>query len=719
MQQNICYPCLKPQAQHFFDDAQQAIAATLDFRQHLYKIAQNKKLRSEAVEDQSYPTEVIVLRPKQTQAPALLLLGGMGPLAGLDPFIKFDNKDVELSVPERFQKQVDMHPEQIAVKTGEHVFTYNALNQFANRIARAILIKRDQLRCTEGEHLRRSKAERQAEPIAILFESGAPIIAAILGVLKVGKFYVPLDTSLPQTRISYILKDSQAGLLLTDSRNISFAKKLQISGLEILNIDEIDSSISCENLDLPLQPDNFAYIIYTSGSTGQPKGVIQNHRYVLHLTMNYTNSGHICANDKLALLYSPNFAGAVRDIFCSLLNGATLLPYDVKQEGLIGLSSWLNQQEITILFAVATMFRHFVNTLTQQEKFPKLRLIQVGSETVYKKDVELYKQHFSNDCIFVANLGGSEISPIRQYFVDRETEIIGSTVPAGYAVEDHEVLLIDDEGKPVEFNQIGEIVVRSRYLFCGYWQRPDLTEAVLLKDVQEENKLLYKTGDLGCMLPDGCLLHLGRKDFQVKVRGYRIDVSEVEMVLINTNLIREAAVVASPDHLGEQHLRGYIVPIAPQHLLSLRELRSLLLESLPDYMVPSTFMILEALPLTPNGKVDRLSLPAFSQVQRVQLESLVLPRTSTEQILLDIWTQILGVEEIGIHDNFFELGGHSLLVNQLITQLFNVFSINIPLITVFELPTIAQLAKRVENTCRILVQKDVLDSTDDCEEGML
>lgn len=624
-----------------------------------------------------------------------------------NPFIKFDKKDVELSVPERFQKQVDMHPEQIAIKTREHVFTYDALNQFANRIARAILIKRVQLRCAEGE--------RQAEPIAILFESGAPIIAAILGVLKVGKFYVPLDTSLPPARISYILKDSQPGLLLTDSKNISFAKKLQISGLEILNIDEIDSSISGENLDLPLQPDNFAYIIYTSGSTGQPKGVIQNHRYILHLTMNYTNSGHICADDRLALLYSPNFAGAVRDIFCSLLNGATLLPYNVKQEGLIGLSNWLNQQEITIFFAVATMFRHFVNTLTQQNKFPKLRLIQIGSETVYKKDVELYKQHFSDDCIFVANLGGSEISPIRQYFVDKETEIIGSTVPAGYAVEDHEVLLVDEQNQPVESNQIGEIVVRSRYLFYGYWQRPDLTEAVLLKDVQQENKLLYKTGDLGCMLPDGCLLHLGRKDFQVKVRGYRIDVSEVEMALINTNLIREAAVVASPDNLG---LRAYIVP-APQQALSLRELRSLLLESLPDYMVTSTFMTLEALPLTPNGKVDRLNLPAFSQVQRAPLESLVLPRTFTEQILVDIWTQILGIEEIEIHDNFFELGGHSLLVNQLIAQLFNTFSINIPLITVFELPTIAQLAKRIENTRRILVQKDVLDSTDDCEEGML
>ncbi|MCC5625433.1 phosphopantetheine-binding protein [Nostoc sp. CHAB 5715] len=266
--------------------------------------------------------------------------------------------------------------------------------------------------------------------------------------------------------------------------------------------------------------------------------------------------------------------------------------------------------------------------------------------------------------------------------------------------------------------QNGEIVVRSRYLFCGYWQRPDLTEAVLSQDIQEENKLLYKTGDLGCMLPDGCLLHLGRKDFQVKVRGYRIDVSEVEMALINTNLIREAAVVASPDHLGEQRLRAYIVPLAPQQSLSLRELRSLLLESLPDYMVPSTFMILEALPLTPNGKVDRLGLPAFSQVQRAQLESLVLPRTSTEQILVDIWTQILGIEEIGIHDNFFELGGHSLLVNQLIVQLFNTFSINISLITVFELPTIAQLAKRIENTCWItLVQKDMLDNGTDAHEG--
>jgi len=622
-----------------------------------------------------------------------------------NPFIKFDEKDVELSVPERFQKQVDMYPQRIAVKTGEDEFTYDALNKLANGIARAILRQR----------------KHEAEPVAILFASGAGIIAAMLGVLKAGKFYVPLDTSLPPARINYILEDSQAGLLLTDSKSISLAKNLPIQGLEILNIDNIDADISRENLDLPLKADDFSYIIYTSGSTGKPKGVIQNHRYILHLTMNYTNSGHICVDDRLGLLYSPNFAGAVRDIFCSLLNGATLLPYDVKQEGLRGLSSWLNQQEITIFFTVATMFRHFVSTLDKGENFPNLRLIQIGSETVYKKDVELYQQHFSGDCILVANLGGSEVSPIRQFLMNRDTEITGSTVPAGYAVAGHEVLILDDNHQPVGVNEVGEIVVRSRYLFCGYWQREDLTAKVLLKDAGEGNQLLYKTGDLGCMLPDGCLLHLGRKDFQVKVRGYRVDVSEVEMVLLDTNLIREAAVVASADSLGEQCLGAYIVPLVPQTALSLRKLRSLLLEKLPDYMVPASFMILEALPLTVNGKVNRLDLPAFHGLERGQSESLVLPSTPTEKILADMWRQVLGVAEIGVDDNFFELGGHSLLVNQVVMKICDVLSINIPLITVFELPTIAQLAKRIDNTSWITsIQQDVSQqNVNDYEEGLL
>jgi amino acid adenylation domain-containing protein len=638
-----------------------------------------------------------------------------------NPFIKFNKEDVEQSIGERFQKQVHMYPERIAIKTREHMFTYDTLNQFANRIARAILTQR---------------GHREAEPIALLFESGAPIIAAILGVLKVGKFYVPLDTSIPQTRISYILEDLQASLLVTDSKHISQALELSHGGLQILNIDELDATLSTENLNLPIQPDNFAYIIYTSGSTGQPKGVIQNHRYVLHLTMNYTNSGHICASDRLALLQSPTFTGAVRDIYCALLNGGTVLPFDVKREGLINLSSFLQQEEITVFFAVATLFRHFANTLTGQEKFPKLRLIQLGSETIYKKDAELYKQHFSDDCILVANLGSTEISPSRQYFIDKKTEIIGSTVPIGYAVEDTEVLLIDEQGKPVGFNQIGEIVVRSRYLSVGYWRKPEITQAVFLPDPEGGDQRLYKTGDLGCIMPDGCLLHLGRKDFQVKVRGYRIEVAEVEMALLNTNLIREAAVLALPDHLGEERLVAYIVPMVAKQpprqfahsvepeqraASSIRDIRHLLSESLPSYMVPSTYITLEALPLTPTGKVDRRALPTPDQVQPQPLPNFVAPRTPIEQQLAEIWSQVLSQAPIGIHDNFFELGGDSLLGTQVIARLPHAFSVKLPLETLFTLPTIAALAERIE-TVRWTTpapQIDLEDSTDEYEEGAL
>ncbi|MBW4626279.1 MAG: non-ribosomal peptide synthetase [Brasilonema octagenarum HA4186-MV1] len=618
-------------------------------------------------------------------------------------FIKFNKADVEQSIGDRFQKQVRMYPERIAIKTREYHFTYETLNRFANRIARAIL--------TQCGH--------DAEPIALLFESGAPIIAAMLGVLKTGKFYVPLDTSLPQARNSYILEDLQANLLITDSKHISQALELNHGGLEILNIDELDASLSTENLDLPIQPDSFAYIIYTSGSTGHPKGVIQNHRYVLHLTMNYTNSAHICADDRLALLQSPTFTGAVRDIYCALLNGGTVLPFDVKREGLINLSSFLQQEEITVFFAVATLFRHFANTLTGQEKFPKLRLIQLGSETIYKKDAELYQQHFSDECILVANLGSTEISPIRQYFIDKKTEITSSTVPVGYAVEDTEVLLIDEQGKPVGFNQIGEIVVKSRYLSVGYWQKPEITQAVFLADPDGGDERLYKTGDLGCMMPDGCLLHLGRKDFQVKVRGYRIEVAEVEMALFNTNLVREVAVLALPDHVGEERLVAYIVP--QRASFSIRELRRLLRESLPSYMVPSLYITLETLPLTPTGKIDRRALPAPDQVQTERLENFVAPRTLIEHQLAEIWSQVLRQAPIGIHDNFFELGGDSLLATQVIARIPDVFSVNLSLQTLFTLPTIASLAERIETLrwTTTAPSVSVENSTDEYEEGAL
>ncbi len=591
-------------------------------------------------------------------------------------FVKFKKEEIEQSIPDRFEKQVRRYPDRIAVKTRNDELTYDGLNQAANRVARAILTQRG-----TGE-----------EPIALLLENDVPMIATILGVLKAGKIYVPLDPSLPRARTTYILEDSRAGLIVTDNKNLSSARGLAQDTLQLFNIDELDSSLSSENLGLPISPDTFAWILYTSGSTGQPKGVVQTHRNALHFIMNYTNGFHICADDRLTLLYSCSASAASHNILSALLNGASLYPLDIKREGLARLADWLIQQEITIYNSVPTVFRYFLDTLTGEEKFPNLRLIIMMGEPVYRRDVELYKKHFSQDCIFVNRLGSTETGSIRWYFISKETQITGSNVPVGYSVEDNEILLIDDAGEEVGFNQVGKIAVKSRYLSPGYWQRPDLTQAAFLPDPEGGGERIYRTGDLGRMLPDGCLVCLGRKDFQVKFKGYRIEVAEIEMALLDLDTIKQAVVMAREDRPGDQRLVAYLVPAAGQQIPTVTKLRRFLAEVLPEYMLPSIFVSLDALPLSPNGKVNRRALPAPGR-SRPEVETpFMAPRTPVEEALVEIWAEVLGLDEVGIYDNFLELGGHSLLATQVISRVLNTFRVELPLQSLFKAPTVADMA---------------------------
>jgi len=337
--------------------------------------------------------------------------------------------------------------------------------------------------------------------------------------------------------------------------------------------------------------DTLTWILYTSGSTGQPTGVVQNHRNVLHFMMNHTNGLHICSEDRLALLHSCSVNAANHDIFTALLNGASLHPLDIKEEGVADLANWLIGQEITYCHVVPTLFRHLVDTLTGAERFPKLRLIRLGAEPARARDVELYKQHFSRGCILVNRLGHSETGTLLWYFIDRETRIDGPTVPVGYGVEDNEILLLDEAGVEVGLNGIGEIAVRSRYLSPGYWRRPDLTRAAFQPDPEGGDERLYWTGDLGRMLPDGCLVHVGRKDSQVRIRGHRIELDEIEIALLDLDAINEAVVVAAEDRSGDQRLVAYIVPRG-RPAPTVTTLRSALAERLPDYMIPSAFVTL-------------------------------------------------------------------------------------------------------------------------------
>jgi amino acid adenylation domain-containing protein len=612
-------------------------------------------------------------------------------------FIAFAPEAIEQSIPNRFEQQVACHPERLAVKSRHQTLTYAALNQMANRVARAI-----QARCGVGE-----------EPIGLLFEQGAPVIAALLGVLKAGKFYVPLDPSYPPARLTHMLEDSQPRLIVTHTQHLSLAETLARHGPQVLNIDGIDAGLSDENLGLSLSPDTLAYLLYTSGSTGTPKGVLQNHRNVLHMIKNECNGFHLCADDRLSLLYSPSVVSAARNTFDALLNGASVFPFNLREDGLAGLAGWLIQEEITIYKSVATVFRHFAGTLTGEERFPNLRLIFLGSETVYKRDVELYRQHFSPSCLFVVSLSATEITQFREYFVDKEVPIPDGVVPVGYPEEGLQVLLLDEAGREVEVDAVGQIAVKSRYLSLGYWRRPDLNQARFLPDPSGGGEHVYLTGDLGRMHGDGCLVHVGREDFQVKIRGNRVEVGEIETALLDHHGVKEAVVVPREDQADETRLVAYVVP-AQAATPTIGDLRRLLQARLPDYMVPSAFVLLDALPLTPNGKVDRRALPAPDQARPSLDDTFVAPRTPVEEGLAAIWAQALGVEQVGIHDNFFDLGGHSLLATQVMSRLRNTFQVELPLRSLFDAPTVAGLALAVSRC-----QAEQAEQADHAEMGHL
>jgi len=590
-------------------------------------------------------------------------------------FVEFKKEEIEQSIPDRFEQQVRKNGNRLAVKSQNHQFMYDELNKAANRVARTIL----------------NHSGEEPVPVALLFEQDTSLIAALLGALKSGNFYVPLDPAFPSSRTAFILKDSGVKLILTDRKNIPLAHELSQGICQVVNYNDIDPDISDVNLGLSISPDQYAWLLYTSGSTGQPKGVIQNHRNVLHFVMNYTNGIHICPDDRLSLLRHISIFGAVRDILGPLLNGATLLPFDVRNEGIAHLANWLIREGITISFFGSPLFRYFLDNLTGEKEFTALRLIRLGSDSVRKKDVENFKKHFPPHCLLVNGLSSTETGTVRRYFMDKDTECLTSTVPVGYAVEDAEVLLLDEHGDEVEAGQVGEIAVRSRYLALGYWKRPDLTEAAFMEDPEDGTRRIYRMGDVGRMSPDGQLEHLGRKDFQVKIRGYRIEVTEIEMALLNHDAVREAIVVAREDHAGEQRLLAYLVPTGC-FIPTVRELRSFLNERLPDYMIPSAIVILDTLPLTPNGKVDRRALPTPGG-ERPELETpFVAPRTPVEKALAQIWADVLSLDQVGIHDNFFELGGHSLLATQVISRVINAFNVKLPIKSLFESPTVADMA---------------------------
>ena len=601
-------------------------------------------------------------------------------------------------IPDRFEVIARNYPNRLAVKTTKEELTYDELNKAANRVANAILQQ-----CGEKE-----------QPVALLLEHGAHMIVSILGVLKAGKIYVPLNPSDPSARIIETLQDSRAGLMVTNNLNVSVIEDSKESAYPRINLDCVDDSLSTENPGLSLPPKTLASILYTSGSTGRPKGVVGNHCGVLHRVMIYTDAFNICANDRLTLLHHCSVGAAETHLFCSLLNGAALYPFDLKKAALDALADLLIGERITIFHSGVNVYRELLHVLNREKRFPDLRMIKLGSDQITKKDVQLYREHFDPNCILVNALSMSEAGTVSWFVINKETRINDDRVPVGYPVEEKEILLLDETGEEIGYNRTGEIAIKSQYLSPGYWRRPELTKSKFLPDPNGGDNRTFLTGDLGRILSDGCLLHLGRKDFRVKIRGHTIEPAEVEIALLESCAVKEVAVVAretiaiaedAPDDKSEsdsiepeiqnlnseKRLVAYIVPkheTAP----TINDLRNFLREKLPDYMIPSAFVMLDAMPLTPNGKVDRKALREPENNRPELSVSYVAPKTSAEKKLARIWAEVLSVDQVGIHDNFFDLGGHSLAGAAIISRAKEMFGIELSVGDLLRSPTVAEMS---------------------------
>ena len=590
-----------------------------------------------------------------------------------NPFCEFQQEDIEQTITARFEQQVERYPNNIAVHAKECSLTYRELSTWSNNVAAAL-------------------PANTTQNVALIFGPGATVIVAILAALKAGKTYVPADPQNPIDRLQSILDDSQASAILTNTKNLALARKLS-DRLPVINVDEVDRSTGKSEVSDAASPYSHAYILYTSGSTGQPKGIVQNHRNVLFHIRNYTNNLHIAATDKLTLLSSYGFDAAVMDIFGALLNGATLCPFDIRDDGLAGFQQWLLDSEISIYHSTPTVYRYFLDSLTGREQFPDIRLVVLGGEEVHKRDLDLFRQHFSPQCIFVNGFGPTESTVSLQYFITHDAQIERATVPVGYPVEGTDVLLLDTTAERTEVYGIGEIAIRSPHVALAYWRRPELTRSAFMQD--RDDKRIYHTGDLGRLFPDGSIGFIGRKDQQVKIRGYRIEPGEVESALAEHPLIKETTVIARTNGNAEKQLAAYLVAREPAQV-SVDELRAFLKNKLPSYMVPSQFTMLQSLPLTTTGKVDRNALSRIEPDHVGSIESSRAPRTPVEDVTASIWSDILRRDGLGIEDNFFDLGGHSLLATQVLSRVRDAFDVELPLRSIFENPTIAGLSREVE-----------------------
>ncbi|MFQ5853284.1 MAG: amino acid adenylation domain-containing protein, partial [Candidatus Binatia bacterium] len=471
--------------------------------------------------------------------------------------------------------------------------------------------------------------------------------------------------------------------------------------------------------------DNLAYVIYTSGSTGKPKGVLVSHSSIAHHCLDIQRHYELHSSDCVLQFASFNFDVSLEQILPTLISGARLALRGAEVWSTTEFPQTISNLGITVADLPTAYWRQLAQTWANAAELAsnnQLKLVIVGGEPMLPQDLNLWHQTPLNSVRLLNAYGPTETTITATTFeissrLSEDTPL--QRIPIGRPLADREIYILDRHGNPVSIGVPGELHIGGAGLARGYLNRPELTAEKFVPNPfsDEPGARLYKTGDLARYRPDGNIEFLGRLDHQVKVRGFRIELEEIEVVLGQHPAVRETVVMAREDKPKNKRLVAYVVS-KQETCPTVTELRSFLKEKLPNHMIPTAFVMLEALPLTPNGKVDRKVLPVPDQSRPELQVVFVAPRTPVEEVLAGIWVEVLGLDQVGTHDNFFELGGHSLLATQVISRVFSTFQVELPLRTLFEKPTVEDLARvitqnqarkaRPEDLARMLAELESL-----------
>ncbi len=581
-----------------------------------------------------------------------------------------------------FELQAENMPEKVAVVCQGATLTYSELNVRANRLA---------------YHLQ----ELGIDPdtlVGLCIERSLELVIAILGILKAGGAYVPLDPIYPKERIRDIATDAKLSYIVTQT---SLEERFYEHPAELICLDtdwDTGKASSNKNPHTRTTDQNLAYVIYTSGSTGKPKGVLIPHSNVVNLFSATEALYDFSSDDVWTLFHSYAFDFSVWELWGALCHGGRLVvvPQKVSQ-AIDDFYQLLVKEQVTVLNQTPSAFRQliqFEETLNEEHDLA-LRWVIFGGEALEFQGLQpWFDRHGDQKPQLVNMYGITETTVHVTYRLLKKTDLISAASNIGTAIPGLTIYLLDAYQQPVPVGTAGEMFVGGTGLAKGYLNRPELTqERFITNPLNGYSGRVYKTGDLARYLSNGELEYLGRNDHQVKIRGFRIELGEIEANLVKHRQVRETLVVARVDQHDNKQLVAYVVP--EERALTEKVLRTYLNERLPNYMVPSTIMFLKSFKLTPNGKIDRGALPV-PLGNRPDKKDIVAPRTTTESILVDIWVEFLGLDAVGIYDNFFELGGHSLLATQIMSRLRQAFSVELPLSSLFELRSIAELGEYID-----------------------